>query len=64
MDLLAAEITARTDKDPGEHYRDLVAEGNALVVRHVDHGEIHGYGADDGSALAAHQHVPRVRKTP
>ena len=26
MDLLAAEITARTDKDPGEHYRELTAE--------------------------------------
>lgn len=26
MDLLAAEITARTGKDPGEHYRDLTAE--------------------------------------
>jgi phosphoglucomutase len=25
MDLLAAEITARTGKDPGEHYRDLTA---------------------------------------
>jgi phosphoglucomutase len=26
LDLLAAEITARTEKDPGEHYRDLTAE--------------------------------------
>jgi phosphoglucomutase len=26
MDLLAAEITARTGRDPGEHYRELVAE--------------------------------------
>ncbi len=26
MDLLAAEITARTGKDPGEHYRQLTAE--------------------------------------
>jgi phosphoglucomutase len=26
MDLLAAEITARTDKDPSEHYRELTAE--------------------------------------
>lgn len=26
MGLLAAEITARTGKDPGEHYRDLTAE--------------------------------------
>jgi phosphoglucomutase len=26
MDLLAAEITARTGKDPGEHFQDLTAE--------------------------------------
>jgi phosphoglucomutase len=26
MDLLAAEITARTGKDPGEHYRELTAK--------------------------------------
>src|SRR4029453_4100234 len=26
MNLLAAEITARTDKDPGEHYRELAAQ--------------------------------------
>lgn len=26
MDLLAAEITARTGKDPGEHFQELVAE--------------------------------------
>ena len=26
MNLLAAEITARTGKDPGEHYRELTAE--------------------------------------
>jgi phosphoglucomutase len=34
MDLLAAEITARTGKDPGEHYRDLIAEfGEPLYMR-------------------------------
>src|SRR5215470_10384086 len=34
MDLLAAEITARTGKDPGEHYRELTAEfGNPLYTR-------------------------------
>src|SRR6201993_240573 len=34
MDLLAAEITARTSKDPGEHYGELVAEfGNPLYTR-------------------------------
>ena len=26
MDLLAAEITARTGRDPGEHYEELTAE--------------------------------------
>jgi phosphoglucomutase len=34
MDLLAAEITARTGKDPGLHYRELTAEfGNPLYTR-------------------------------
>jgi phosphoglucomutase len=36
MDLLAAEITARTGKDPGEHYRDLVAEFGAFHYTRVD----------------------------
>ena len=35
MDLLAAEITARTGKDPGEHYRELTAEfGTPLLHAH------------------------------
>ncbi len=34
MDLLAAEITARTDKDPGEHYQELTkAFGSPLYTR-------------------------------
>jgi phosphoglucomutase len=34
MDLLAAEITALTGKDPGEHYRELTAEfGNPYYTR-------------------------------
>jgi phosphoglucomutase len=34
MDLLAAEITARTGKDPGEHYRELTAEfGTSYYTR-------------------------------
>jgi phosphoglucomutase len=34
MDLLAAEITARTGKDPSEHYRELTAEfGNPCYTR-------------------------------
>jgi phosphoglucomutase len=36
MDLLAAEITARTGKDPGEHYRELVAEFGAFHYTRVD----------------------------
>jgi phosphoglucomutase len=34
MDLLAAEITARTGKDPGEHYRELTEEfGTSYYTR-------------------------------
>jgi phosphoglucomutase len=34
MDLLAAEITARTSKDPGQHYQELTAEfGNPYYTR-------------------------------
>jgi phosphoglucomutase len=34
MDLLAAEITARTGKDPGEHYRELTEQfGTAYYTR-------------------------------
>jgi len=36
MDLLAAEITARTSKDPGEHYRDLTAEFGTPYYTRVD----------------------------
>ena len=36
MDLLAAEITARTGKDPGEHYRDLTAEFGAPCYTRID----------------------------
>jgi phosphoglucomutase len=36
MDLLAAEITARTGKDPGEHYKELVAEFGAFHYTRVD----------------------------
>ena len=34
--LLAAEITARTGKDPGEHYRDLVAEFGTAYYTRID----------------------------
>ena len=36
LDLLAAEITARTGKDPGEHYRDLTAEFGAPSYTRID----------------------------
>ena len=36
MDLLAAEITARTGKDPGEHYRELTAEFGTSCYTRID----------------------------
>ena len=36
MDLLAAEMTAQTGKDPGEHYRDLTAEFGAPCYTRID----------------------------
>jgi len=36
MDLLAAEITACTGKDPGEHYRQLTAEFGAPCYMRID----------------------------
>jgi phosphoglucomutase len=36
MDLLAAEITARTGKDPGEHYRELTSEFGAPCYTRID----------------------------
>jgi phosphoglucomutase len=36
MDLLAAEITAHTGKDPGEHYRELTAEFGAPHYTRID----------------------------
>jgi phosphoglucomutase len=36
MDLLAAEITARTGKDPSEHYRQLTAEFGTPFYTRID----------------------------
>ena len=36
MDLLAAEITARTSKDPGEHYRELTEEFGTSYYTRID----------------------------
>ena len=36
MDLLAAEITARTGKDPGEHFKELTAEFGTPYYTRID----------------------------
>jgi len=36
MDLLAAEITARTGKDPGQHYQELAAEFGTPYYMRID----------------------------
>ena len=36
MDLLAAEITARTGKDPGQHYRELTKEFGTPYYTRID----------------------------
>ncbi len=36
LDLLAAEITARTGKDPGEHYRELTAQFGTPCYTRID----------------------------
>ena len=36
MDLLAAEMTATTGKDPGEHYRELTAEFGSPLYTRID----------------------------
>jgi phosphoglucomutase len=36
MNLLAAEITARTEKDPGEHYRELTAQFGTPYYTRID----------------------------
>jgi phosphoglucomutase len=36
MDLLAAEITARTGKDPGQHYQDLTAQLGTAYYSRID----------------------------
>jgi phosphoglucomutase len=36
LGLLAAEITARTDKDPGQHYQDLTAQFGTSYYTRID----------------------------
>src|SRR5262247_1724757 len=45
MDLLAAEITARTEKDPGEHYRDLTGEFGMPYYTRIDAPATHAQKA-------------------
>ncbi len=59
MDLLAAEITAVTGKDPGEHYRELTAR-----VRHaVLHAHRRSRDAGAESAAARNFRPKRSRRT-
>ena len=56
MNLLAAEITARTGKDPGEHYRALTAEfGDGVLHPHRRAG-------DAGAKGKARKTVARCRQ--
>ena len=41
MSLLGAEITAKTGKDPGEHYRDLTAEFGTSYYTRIDSPATH-----------------------
>ena len=52
MDLLAAEITARTGKDPGEHYRELAAEFGAPYYTRIDAPATPEQKAAAGEAVA------------
>ena len=50
LDLLAAEITARTGRDPGEHYQELAAElGDPVLHAHRRAGEPRAEGRGSGS---------------
>ena len=54
--LLAAEITARTGSDPGEHYRKLTAEfGDAVLRAHRRTRDTRTEG-EAGKALARSDH--------
>ena len=56
MDLLAAEITARTDKDPGEHYRELTAEFGTSYYTRIDAPATREQKARAGEARARGRH--------
>ena len=64
MNLLAAEITARTGKDPGEHYRELTAEfGNPLYTAHRCDGHARAEGKA-GKVVARCRHGIDARRRP
>jgi phosphoglucomutase len=53
MNLLAAEITARTGKDPGEHYRELTAEFGSPCYTRIDAAATPGQKARLGQLAPA-----------
>ena len=73
MDLLAAEITARTGKDPGEHYRELTARVRHAVLhahRRAGHARAEGAAREalargghgvDARRRADHRQADRAR---
>ena len=56
MGLLAAEITARTGKDPGEHYQELEAEfGTPVLHAHRRAGHARAKGRLLGAVAGGRQ---------
>ena len=63
MDLLAAEITARTGKDPGEHYRELTARvRHAVLHAHRRAGDARAEGAAAEAVARGRQGVDAGRR--
>ena len=73
MDLLAAEITARTGKEPGEHYEELTAEFGAPHYTRIDEPATSEQkvslknlspGAVKGSNLAGEPIITKLSRAP
>jgi len=73
MSLLAAEITAKTGKDPGEHYRDLAAEFGTSYYTRIDSpatpeqkARLHALSPEAirESSLAGEQIVAKLTRAP
>ena len=63
MDLLAAEITARTGKDPGEHYRELTAKFGTPYYTRIDAaGDARAEGAAAEAVARGRQGVEAGRR--